>query len=458
MDTWTLETPLSGFERSLQRIAAEERAAREKLQGELRRYTKLLIEIAGVFMAQELDAQTRVSPYFLEHATPDDWRSLLAQARAKHSYGPVTAETATGPNSAAERWRVEAERLQAVVNQLQVDLNLARAGLLPASGAGADPAAAAAAADSQPSNGNGNGTLQPSAVTPAVLPAATRPSVSRPITNAVAEEAALSAAWQRRTQAWLDRLPALPVEAPARYKDGFKVWEREGLALLALGTFGWAMRQALADVLSRKFNINRRNAGSLRTIYENLAQNGFIAESKIGLSGIHRLTGGEVGTTQVVMLRLTPRGRAVLQAIGVPAINSEWDILAAKHGGQAQFTHTTQVCVFTYQARSRGYTTAVCPDVAGPSAPDVQIALPATPPIYVEVEAESGTEERRMVKWANQFALQGQVALCALHPEMRATLITEAKNAGAEHGLATDLQTLYDTQEITESPLWADTW
>ncbi|MDP2991134.1 MAG: hypothetical protein Q8O57_11300, partial [Kiritimatiellota bacterium] len=101
MDTWTLDTPLSGFDRSLQRIAAEERAAREKLQGEMRRYTKLLVEIAGVFMAQELDTQTRLNPHFLEHATPDDWRSLLAQARAKHSYGPVTAETATGPNSAA---------------------------------------------------------------------------------------------------------------------------------------------------------------------------------------------------------------------------------------------------------------------------------------------------------------------------------------------------------------------
>ncbi len=428
----------------------------------MRRYTGLLIEIAGVFMAQELDAQTRSNPHFLERATPDDWRNLLAQARNKAA-GQTTAAT----DSAAERWRAEAIRLEAENRQLLIDLNLARAGLQSTHGVGVDPAhnPPAAPAVAQAPLGAGNGANQSSPVTPpvlatrpAVLPAVTRPSASQPVARAVTEEAAPSVAWQLRTQAWLDQLPALPAEAPARYKDGFKVWEREGLALLVLGVFGWSMRQALADVLSRKFNINRRNAGSLRTISESLVQNGFIAESKVGLTGIHRAATGETGTTQVVMLRLTPRGRTVLQAIGVPAVNSEWDILAAKHGGQAQLTHTTQVCVFTYQARCRGYTTVVCPDVAGPSAPDVQIALPATTPIYVEVEAESGTEERRMVKWANQYALQGQVALCALQSEMRATLIAEARNAGAEHGLATDLQTLYDTQETDGSPLWAATW
>lgn len=44
-----------------------------------------------------------------------------------------------------------------------------------------------------------------------------------------------------------------------------------------------------------------------------------------------------------------------------------------------------------------------------------------------------------------------------LTPEQRDRLVAQARAAGAEHGLATDLQTLFNTQEA-RGPLWAVAW
>jgi hypothetical protein len=75
----------------------------------------------------------------------------------------------------------------------------------------------------------------------------------------------------------------------------------------------------------------------------------------------------------------------------------------------------------------------------------------------VEVEGESGDAERRMIKWQRQIERQGRVALAAVTAEMRQRLTAEAQAAGAEHGLAADLQTLFDTQKA-RGPLWAVEW
>ena len=77
--------------------------------------------------------------------------------------------------------------------------------------------------------------------------------------------------------------------------------------------------------------------------------------------------------------------------------------------------------------------------------------------LYVEVEDESGSSERRLRKWRNQAALQGRAAIAAVTPAARTNLVNEARAAGCEHGVATDLQTLMETQE-TGGPLWMVEW
>jgi hypothetical protein len=77
--------------------------------------------------------------------------------------------------------------------------------------------------------------------------------------------------------------------------------------------------------------------------------------------------------------------------------------------------------------------------------------------LFVEVEGESGDAERRMIKWQRQLERQGRAVIAAVTVEMRQRLVAEAHAAGAEHGLATDLQTLFDTQKA-RGPLWAIEW
>jgi hypothetical protein len=232
------------------------------------------------------------------------------------------------------------------------------------------------------------------------------------------------------------------------------------LALAILAVTGFSVRQELGELLARELaresgEVVNARAGSVRRMLAGLAANGFCHEQLVTLAGLRRAE-GENDTT-LMLTRLTDQGRQALLAAGIAAVLSEWEILHAQHGGGAQIAHTGLVCAFTYQARLRGWATAVCPSVAPPAEPDVLLRRDGVPALYVEVEAASGTDERRMHKWCNQIALQGQAALVAVTPEMQVRLVDEARKAGAEHGVATDLQTLVHLQAGT-GPLWATSW
>jgi len=262
---------------------------------------------------------------------------------------------------------------------------------------------------------------------------------------------------------WADvSLPALPALAPGRFAEQLRNWARESLALCALGVTGWSMRFAIAELMSARLGGVQPNAGSLRRVFDNLARRGFWHEERVAVGGLHRTAAGGSAPpaggeeTTLILVRLTDLGREVLQACGLQPVPGEWDRLRTAHGGSAQTAHAGLVCTFTYHARRRGYATLVCPEVAGPAAPDVEVTRPEGR-LYVEVEDESGSSERRLRKWRNQAALQGCVALAAVTPGARTNLINEARAAGAEHGVATDLQTLVANQE-RGGPLWLVEW
>lgn len=424
MDDWNPESYL----RTQQRIAEGERDLRRVLEQQLRTYVRLLQEIASHYFAAELDEQKRSNPQFLQTATVADWQLLFEQARA----GPPL--TWAGPDRERGYWRDLAETAQEGLQQQQRQIEQLRS--------------------------------QVTALTAqlaAVQQVANTPLVSAPAAPLTPQAARLPAAHKpaqpadARDKPWLNtvQLPRLPPQAPHRFMDRLRNWPNESLVLAALNASGWSMRHAVAELLAAWKGVTDADAGSIRKGFETLEKNGFIESVKITLTWTPP-TEIRNGQTDVLLTRLTRSGQDVLADSGLPPQPAEWDRLHAAHGGSAQLTHTAQVCVFAYQARRRGWLTQVCPAVSPPAEPDVLLTQ-ADAQLYVEVEAESGTEERRLRKWRNQVALQGQAALCALTPPSRTNLINEARTAGAEHGRATDLQTLYERQK-DNGPLWAVEW
>ena len=446
---------LSAFERTARQIAEEERQLRLLAEERLRDYARLVLDLASVFLAAELDARTRADPYFLSRATAADWRSLL-QAAQRRQLTPGTGWSASTVadaeterwRSEALRWRAEAQQLHAEVGRLQDELTALATRLAPSAAQEAMPVADSDLASAAP-------------VRQEASPASAQPGNALPPLTKPKPPAA---------QGIDISLPPMPALAPGRFADQLRNWPRESLALCALGVTGWSMRQAIAELLSAKLGDVQPNAGSLRRLFANLARRGLWSEEKVVVNGVRRPEAGMMDTgvtdagaasdagdeTTLILVRLTELGRDVLRACGVQPALSEWDRLLATHGGSAQTAHAGLVCTFTYHARRRGYATTVCPEVAEPAAPDAHVSR-NDESLYVEVEDESGSSERRLRKWRNQATLQGRAALVAVAPAARTNLVNEARAAGCEHGMATDLQTLIETQEVG-GPLWVVEW
>jgi len=455
---------LTAFERAARQIAEEERRLRLIAESQLHEYVRLTIEFAGLFLADELDQRTRADPLFVSRATPEVWRSLLQGVRqgalARSRGAPDSLASGNGKGWTTEaspvdvngRWRAEAERMQSEVARLQAENRLLRALVRPTI---EPPADALPEAEM-----TGVASVQParrSAPVESSSPpgADDRPVAALPATAVVEPQAGAPVSVQVLGLADV-KLPALPAVAPGRFADQLQTWPRQALALAALGTTGWSMRLAIADLMSANLTTVKADAGSLRRAFQVLARRQFWIEQKVTVAGVHKPDLAEADDTTLILVRLAPLGHEVLRACGIAPVPSEWDLLLASHGGAAQTAHAGLVCTFTYHARLRGWATAVCPPATGPSQPDVLLRREGAE-LFVEVEGESGEAERRMIKWQRQLERQGRVVLAAVTAEMRLRLVAEAQAAGAEHGLATDLQTLFDTQKA-RGPLWATEW
>ncbi len=451
---------LTAFERAARQIAEEERQLRLVAERQLHEYVRLTVEFAGLFLADELDQRTRADPRFVERATPETWRGLLqgvrqGAARRRIAQDQPASGNGNGwatealPVEATDRWHAEAERLQAEVARLQAENRLLRALVRPAP----EPAV-----EALPASESDAAALLPSPDPPAAE--ASRASTDPPVAAAAAAAVGAAAAAGPVSAPVLGladvKLPALPAVAPGRFADQLETWPRQALALAALGCTGWSMRLAIADLMSAHLKNIKADAGSFRRVFKALAQRQFWVEQKVTIAGVHKPELADADDTTLILVRLAPLGREALRACGIAPVPSEWDVLAESHGGAAQTAHAGLVCTFTYHARLRGWATAVCPPAAGPSQPDVLLRRDGAD-LFVEVEGESGDAERRMIKWQRQVERQGRAAIAAVTADMRRRLMAEAQAAGAEHGLATDLQSLFDTQK-TRGPLWATEW
>jgi hypothetical protein len=373
----------------------EERRLRTLAEAEVRGYRRLLEQIALHLAPHRVDAQRRQNPHFPAYLTPSEWLTFFT------ALPPLTLPARNGwkprpdPTDLARRLdQVEAERdaLRQRLAEIESAPPMPTTTVLPDSAPSISPL--------PPSSG---------------LPAACRP------------------------------LPAdsfvLSPAPPTRYAARFQQWEREGLVLALLALTGWSLRHAIDEAVAERVGIGV-GSGSTKRLFRRLETQKLVA------SQVYR-----VGEVQAAILTLTPDGEAVVRAMGLTPVPSEWSILMARHGGPAQSPHAALCCVFAYQARRRSYGVTFCPSVSGPAQPDLALTH-GDEVCYVEAEAESGEVERRLVKWRNQADLQGYVALCAPSESVRQRLVAEAKLA-SPRGKATDVASLIRGDE---GDLWVEKW
>ncbi len=213
------------------------------------------------------------------------------------------------------------------------------------------------------------------------------------------------------------------------------------------------MRQALVELVASRLGGIKPTAGSLRPLLETMTKAGLWIEGKVVLGGLHRQEADAASDTTLILVRLSQTGKES-HACGVPrsSPNGSADPPAGRRaavGAQRAGVRLGLSCPVAW------YATTVCPETALPVAPD--IGLTRRRPASRSGSGRQRTRRAPHGALAEQMALQGQVAICAISTEQRANLVAEAQAAGIEHGVATDLQTLLDTQKAA-SPLWAGQW
>jgi len=224
-------------------------------------------------------------------------------------------------------------------------------------------------------------------------------------------------------------------------------WQRQAITLWLIAQ-GFSLRVELQWIVARFFGTDHRS-GALMQILSRLRDKEILKTKTLAL----RIFSG--GRTQFTVACLTDKGCALVQALGWQTHETEWERMQRLHEkGNYQGKHTAAVLAFVYQARLRGWTAGVMPEVdAGWFYPDVVVAKDGES-YYVEVELD----QQKLSKWHNMARHQGIIALCARTPEHRRLLLDEAESAAATHNcarLGTDLRTLFEHGQ-GENLLWLE--
>jgi hypothetical protein len=418
-------------------------------EGQVRELRRLVVEFASAFVAEELDARRRADPRFVERATPADWRQLLRAARqAQTECGRWAAARRAADEPA--RWQAEADRLRGEVDRLTAEL-ARRAVAAPPASLDIKLPPRPEAVDAVP--------VAPALAAPIRPPSPVKPGLGATVLT-VPEPLGLAEV----------RLPGLPPVAPARFAGQLQAWPREALALAILAATGWSMRLAVADQMSAALGSVKASAGSLRRTFSLLAKRGYWLERKVVLTGVHTPLPNPAAmeddatedardpgeNTVLVHVRLGDLGRDLLGACGIQPEPSEWDLLEAACGSQAAVEYLGLVCAFTYQARLRGYATALAPRASNPARDKpCPAVLLRHGDETLQVAICRGVESGEL--WPDHGPPHEQVALAALTPEQRDELVAQVRSAGFAHGRATDLQTLFNTQAVPGT-LWPVAW
>lgn len=234
--------------------------------------------------------------------------------------------------------------------------------------------------------------------------------------------------------------PLLSVERMQRQSrvETARVWlEYRLLALLAHS--GWSLRWALTAWEAQQRGIGPKSGSVKRAV------------RRLEACAWQSRTVRTVGTYTLV--RLSPEARSRLCDVGIEPVESEWERIERLHRGDTslQSKHTAALCAFAWQARRRGWSTEVCPELDDPFAePDILLHR-GDEQLYVEVQRRGGSRYGRMAKWSNLARIQGFVAACLMTPEALHYTRRELSSLHHRRMLLTDLHTL---RYVEPAALW----
>ena len=222
-------------------------------------------------------------------------------------------------------------------------------------------------------------------------------------------------------------------------------WQRQAITLWLIAQ-GFSLRSEIQRIVAGYIGSSPRS-GALRQLIADLRDRELLTANTLMLQCF------PVGSTKLAVVQLSDTGRDLVNSLGWQIHETEWERMQRLHEkGNDQFRHTAAVLAFVYQARLRGWTAGVMPELdAGRFVPDALVEKDGES-YYVEVELG----EQKPSKWHNMARHQGVIALCGRTPEHRKKLLAEAKPAARKHHctrLGTDLRTLF---ERSENPLWND--
>lgn len=430
---------------TLEGLLDEERRLRALAEAEVRAYRQLLLRLALRANPQAVETRRRQTPDFVNTLTVEEWMDLMSSPMPQRSWKVYAEKDEEIARLQQELMEAKAQRDEAVgrwqlavgqsegtaVGDLQLAVNQQHAHEIQETHGGVPSVNGPPAQTSdrqQPTTNSPKPIAISQSPTTAVHPPS--PNGQQPTAN--------SQPLRALSPLSSFSLPPLP---PKGYAARFHTWPREGLVLALLALSGWSLRYAIDEAVAREVGISP-GSGSMKRLFTRLETQRLVE------SAVYR-----VGDVQAAILTLSTDGVAVVRAMGLTPVRSDWAILMAEHGGPAQSPHAALCCVFAYQARRRGYDVTFCPRVDGPARPDLLLTA-ADERHYVEVESGSGDPERRMKKWRNQADLQGYAALCASSDAVRQRLVAEAKLA-AKRGFATDIGSLIRGEV---GGVWVEEW
>ncbi len=211
-------------------------------------------------------------------------------------------------------------------------------------------------------------------------------------------------------------------------------------ALRLIASTGWSSVQELAGVLAEQAGLPERSFAVRRVFKDYLVEAGLVHYQVLPFF-----------RRGLAVVRLSSSGKGLCQAAGWSVVEAEWERLLRLHDAEHAPAHAAMILVFAREARRRGYTVQVMPEVSdlpAETAPDVLVEKDGQR-WYVEVERSRTSKPE---KWRNQEALQNTVAFCVISMRRRERLAAEIRRMGLS-GMGTDLESL-----IQGSRLWLQRW
>ena len=221
-----------------------------------------------------------------------------------------------------------------------------------------------------------------------------------------------------RLRQWgIHNQPSVPDSIKWRNGDG---WIREMIILCLMAETGMAPTRQLALALTRLAAIGDpfKKAGAQNLDLQSLTSKQLIETTQLQVST------GKGSTVPLNVAWLTEHGRDLMaEHTIIKPVENEWQRLDRLHGGAHQLKHNSRVMLTASGFRTWGWDVTVLPDVEG-AQPDLLVTAPGLElPWPVEVEAGSGSAERRHAKWRAVTGLNpDDPRICLIAPDPHSLL------------------------------------